>query len=51
MNIFEELALLYDEIDRFYAIGELESRAKGFHRKESRLRRKRELNDHAYTIT
>ena len=50
MNIFGELSMLYKEIDDLYAIKEFEARAKGFNKRETEWRRKRELNDHAYFL-
>jgi len=50
MNIFKELELLYNEIDNIYAQKEFNARASGWHKKEKKWARKRELNDHAYFL-
>lgn len=50
MNIFDELASQYDEIDKDYARIEFEAESKGWNKKEAKYRRKRELNDQAYFL-
>lgn len=50
MNIFEELGSIYTEIDRRYAVLELESRAKGYNKKEELYAQKRQINDRAYFL-
>jgi len=53
MNIFEELEVLYSEIDDYYAREELEARRNMDEideTKEIEFARKRELNDHAYYL-
>src|SRR5687767_3124435 len=50
MNIFDELAEIYFEIDGKYAIIEADARSKGHFKKEARYQRKRELNDQAYFL-
>lgn len=50
MNIFDELDKIYSDIDNQYATLEFAARARGFTKKESQIKRKRELNDHAYFL-
>ncbi len=50
MNVFDELGVIYFEIDNVYATGEISARAKGHSRKEQAFQRKRELNDHTYFL-
>lgn len=50
MNIFEELEVLYSEIDDYYVRQELEARRNKDENKEREFARKRELNDHAYYL-
>jgi hypothetical protein len=50
MSIFDELEAQYNEIDNEYSATEFEARRKGWTKKESKYRRKRELNDQAYFL-
>jgi hypothetical protein len=50
MNIFDELAEIYAEIDTTYANKELEARSKGYNRKELEYQKKRAQNDQAYFL-
>ncbi len=50
MNVFDELESLYNEIDQNYSSVEFEARAKGWHVKEAKYTRKRNLNDQAYFL-
>lgn len=50
MSIFDELEAQYNEIDNEYSAIEFESMSKGWVKKESKYRRKRELNDQAYFL-
>lgn len=50
MNIFEELEVIYSEIDNYYAQKELEARDNSDTDQEREFARKRELNDHAYYL-
>ena len=50
MNIFDELAQQYYEIDNQYSTKEFEARAKGWNRKEEYWGRKRVINDEAYFL-
>ncbi len=50
MSIFDELEDQYNEIDNEYSAIEFEARSKGWAKKESKYRRKRELNDQAYFL-
>lgn len=50
MSIFDELGVLYSEIDDYYAQKELEARNNSEKEKEKEFTQKRELNDHAYYL-
>lgn len=50
MSIFEELEAQYNEIDNQYAVTEFEAMSKGWTKKETKYRRKRDLNDQAYFL-
>lgn len=50
MNIFEELEVIYSEIDNYYAQKELGARNISNSAQEREFSRKRELNDHAYYL-
>jgi hypothetical protein len=50
MRIFDELQNQYDEIDNNYAAIEFDAITKGQNNKESKYKRKRELNDQAYFL-
>ena len=50
MNIFDELAEQYYEIDKQYAAIEFEAGRRRWVRKEKKYRRKREINDQAYFL-
>jgi hypothetical protein len=48
--IFDELALMYFEIDNDFSVKEANARAKGYRRIEANYKRKRELNDQSYFL-
>lgn len=50
MSIFDELESQYNEIDNQYSLAEFYARSKGWNKKETQYRRKRELNDQAYFL-
>lgn len=50
MNIFDELNILYDEIDSMYSTKELDAQRKKHTRIEAAIQKKRELNDNAYFL-
>jgi hypothetical protein len=50
MIIFDELGLIYSEIDQIYSSLEIRARSRGFNRKEARYARIRQLNDQAYFL-
>lgn len=50
MNIFDELRDVYNEIDKTYSSQEIQSRTRGFSKKEAQYARKRQLNDQAYFL-
>ncbi len=50
MNIFDELAEIYSEIDSKYAAIEAQAHARRYFRKEAMYQKKRELNDQAYFL-
>ena len=50
MNVFENLADLYNEIDRFYVDQELTDSKESAFVSEADIAKKRELNDHAYFL-
>jgi hypothetical protein len=50
MNVFDQLAEIYFEIDSNYASVETDAHARGHLRKEVKFQKKRELNDQAYFL-
>lgn len=50
MRIFDELEAQYNDINTEYSSIEFDSISKGWHIKEKKYRRKRELNDQAYFL-
>lgn len=50
MNIFDELGVIYNEINNNYASIEVRARSKGHYKKEAGYFKKRQLNDQAYFL-
>jgi len=50
MNIFDQLGMIYNEIDSTYASIEVIARSKGHRKKEAEYFAKRQFNDQAYFL-
>lgn len=50
MTVFDDLSMIYADIDNAYGKSELAARGRGFHIKELNIQNKRKLNDQAYFL-